>query len=679
MDKTKNSDTDLMMTFAANTIRCLTIDAIQKANSGHPGMPMGCADLAVVLWLKFLKHNPADPKWSNRDRFVLSAGHGSMLLYLLLHLSGYDLSMSEIKRFRQWGSITPGHPEYGMTPGVETTSGPLGQGFANGVGMAIAERHLAAIFNEPEFPIVNHFTYAIVSDGDLMEGISSEAASLAGHLGLGKLIYIYDNNHITIEGPTSLTFETEDVKMRFAAYGWQTIDIDGHDMFAAEQAIRMAQSDTGRPSLIIAHTHIAQGSPNLHDKAKSHGAPLGIDEVRATKRNLGFPEDKEFYVPPAVCELFAKRTEELKKRAAQWEVLFDLYARKYPKKAALWREFHAPPSAGMLKKISVNFDLQKPIATRTASGKVLQATAPIVKNLIGGSADLAPSNKTYLNGMGDIALDSFEGRNMHFGIREHAMGGILNGLALHGGIIPYGGTFLVFSDYARPAIRLAAFMRLPVIYVFTHDSIFVGEDGPTHQPVEQLAALRTIPGLTVIRPADAMETLEAWKVALKRQSPTAIILTRQSVPAFDRNVFTPASNLACGAYILCGGNEPADCLLIASGSEVSLALDARTLLAEKGIKARVISFASWELFEEQSEEYRKSVLPDDMPVRLVIESGRKMGWEGYVGRDGDVHSIERFGASAPYEVLAEKYGFTAETVALHAEKLLARWRKKLNP
>ena len=661
---------DYLMSLAANTVRCLTMDAVQKAHSGHPGMPMGCADLAIVLWLKFLKYYPADPEWQDRDRFVLSAGHGSMLLYSLLHLAGFALPMSQLKEFRQWGSRTPGHPEYGATAGVETTSGPLGQGFANGVGMAIAERHLAEVFNEPGFPLVDHRIFGIVSDGDLMEGIASEAASLAGHLKLGGIIYLYDCNRITIEGSTSLAFSGEDVRRRFDAYGWQTLEVDGHDMKNVEETISEAIAESGRPSLIIAHTHIAQGSPNMHDNAEAHGAPLGEAEVRLAKKNLGFPEDAEFYVPQEVYDLFARKASKMKSVAQEWHDLFKRYTAQYPEKAELWRRYHETPTMETLGGRRVEFDPKKPVATRVSSGQVLNALAPVVPNLIGGSADLSPSNMTHLKNYEAIAPASFKGRNIHFGVREHAMGGILSGLALHGGIIPYGGTFLVFSDYMRPSIRLAALMGLHVIYVFTHDSIFLGEDGPTHQAVEQLTALRLIPGLCVIRPSDATETEEAWKFALTHKSPTAIILTRQALPVIDRAVFSPASMLVRGAYVLHGKDEPADCLLIASGSEVSLILEAGRLLMEKGIRARIVSFPSWDIFESQPEEYKKEVFPDDVPMRLAVEAGRGMGWERYVGQRGAVHSIDRFGASAPPKILAEKFGFTPEAVASRMEKLL---------
>ena len=670
----RNSRQEELMSLAADTIRCLAMDAVQKAESGHPGMPMGCADLATVLWLKFLKYNPENPSWQDRDRFVLSAGHGAMLLYALLHLSGFDLPMSQIKEFRQWDSQTPGHPELGRTPGVDTTTGPLGQGFANGVGMAMVERHLAEVFNEPGFPVVDHFTYAIVSDGDLMEGISAEAASLAGHLGLGKLIYIYDCNHVTIEGPTSLSFDTENVLKRFQSYGWETYEVDGHNRTQAAQAITKARSHTHIPSLILAHTHIAYGSPNLHDNAQAHGAPLGREEVRLTKANLGFEAKEDFHVPQEVYQLFAARADKLKKKDREWHRMFEEYKKKFSGKADLWEKYHQDPPSQLLDKIQVGFDGTKQISTRDASGKCLQSLASALPNLLGGSADLAPSTKTFLKEFGVMSKDSFKGRNIHFGVREHAMAGIMNGMSLHGGVIPYGGTFLVFSDYMRPAIRLAALMRLKLVYIFSHDSIFVGEDGPTHQPVEQLMALRLIPGLTVIRPADAPETLEAWKIALMRKGPTALVLTRQGVPVIERTALNSTALVSRGAYILEGEKEPADCLLLASGSEVGLGLEAWRLLKEKGIRARVVSMPCREIFEEQPEDYRNKVLPHEIPVRLAIEAGRGLGWEKYTGPYGGIHSIDRFGASAPAGELAQRFHFTPQAVVRHLEEILRKYK-----
>lgn len=662
---------------SVNTIRALVMDAVQKAGSGHPGLPMGAADFAYVLWMRFLKHNPADPHWPDRDRFVLSPGHGSMLLYSLLHLFGYDLSREELKRFRQWGSRTPGHPEYGLTPGVETTTGPLGQGFGNGVGMALTERILAERFNEGEEGIVNHYTYGLVSDGDLMEGIASEAASLAGHWGLGKLIYFYDDNHITIEGSTDLAF-SEKVGRRFEAYGWQVLEIDGHDREAIGQALQSAQAEKAKPTLISGRTHIAQGSPHKQDTAAAHGEPLGEEEIKATKENLGFPVEPPFLVPEEVRSLFYRRSKELKERAGVWQEGFSSWRKAHPDKAALWDAFMSRRLPADLREHLPVFETGKSIATRNASGEVLQALASHLPNLIGGAADLSPSTKTFLKGFASLSRDSFAGRNIHFGIREHAMGAILNGMSLHGGVIPYGGTFFVFSDYMRPAVRLAALMKQPVIYVYTHDSIFVGEDGPTHQPVEHLAALRCIPNLTVIRPADATETAVAWMVALERKKgPVALILTRQGLPVLDRNKLAPAEGLKRGAYIISpSGIESPDILLIASGSEVHLALQTQKLLAAKGKISRVISIPSWELFDSQPEEYRQQVLSPRVPLRLAVEAGCSQGWQRYLGDFGEVISIDRFGASAPAKVLAEKFGFTAERVVTHALEMIEHFPKK---
>jgi len=653
------------------TIRALVMDAVQKANSGHPGMPMGMAEAAYVLWSRFLKHNPANPRWPDRDRFVLSAGHGSMLLYSLLHLSGYDLPMSQLKSFRQWGSITPGHPEYGLMPGVETTTGPLGQGFANGVGMAIAERFLGRLFNRHGYPIVDHHTYGIVSDGDLMEGISHEAASIAGHLGLSKLIYLYDDNGITIEGSTALTF-TEDVTKRFEAYGWLVLEVDGHDLQAVAEALRSAQRELERPTLIRCHTHIAKDSPHKQDTAAAHGEPLGQEEVRLTKQKMGWPLEPTFLVPQAVYDYFEERRVAWAAEEAKWQKLFSKYAAAHSDLADLWRQVMAGQLPEGWTEHLPTFEAGEWIATRSASGKVLNAIAPHLPTLIGGSADLAPSNKTYLSGYGSISKSDFGGRNLHFGVREHAMGGILNGLALHGGIIPYGGTFLVFSDYMRPSIRLAAMMHLPVIYVFTHDSILVGEDGPTHQPVEQLAALRAIPGLVVIRPADANETAVAWRVALERRDPVALLLTRQKLLVLDRSNLWDAEGLARGAYTLrASESEAPDLIILASGSEVHLALGAADELGSKGIETRVVSFPSWELFEEQPQSYKEKVLPPSVSLRLGVEAAVAQGWERYLGPQGRMISLERFGASAPYEVLAEKFGFTISNIVSKAEAMLS--------
>lgn len=654
-----------------NTIRTLAMDAVQKANSGHPGMPMGMADAAFVLWTRFLRHNPRNPKWVNRDRFVLSAGHGSMLLYSLLYLTGYDLPLEELMRFRQWESKTPGHPEYGPTPGVETTTGPLGQGFANGVGMALAERLLAARFNRPGFEIIDHYTYAIVSDGDLMEGISHEAAALAGHLRLGKLIYLYDDNGISIDGPTSLAY-SDDVVARFQGYHWHVQRVDGHDRAAVEAAIRAAQAETERPSLIICRTHIAYGSPHKQDTAEAHGAPLGEEEVRLTKRNLGWPEDAQFWVPQEVLAVFRRAVEEGIQREQAWNALFTRYRAEYPDLAAeLERVMAGELPEGWDAHLPVFQAGDKDIATRAASGRTLDVLVPAIPELIGGSADLTPSNNTRAKGVEIVKPGDFRGRYIHFGVREHGMGGILNGLALHGGLIPFGGTFLVFSDYMRPSIRLAAMMGLRVIFVFTHDSIFVGEDGPTHEPVEHLAALRAIPGLVVIRPADANETVEAWKVALTRRGPTALALSRQNLPILDRSQLAPASELRKGAYVLAdAANGQPDVILLATGSEVVLALEARKLLAAEGIQARVVNMPSWELFEQQPPSYQEAVLPPVITRRVAIEAAVRLGWDRYLGPEGIFIGMDRFGASAPYKVLAEKFGFTPQRVAEAARSLV---------
>jgi transketolase len=661
---------------SVNTIRTLAMDAVQKANSGHPGLPMGAADLAYVLWTQFLSHNPSNPSWPNRDRFVLSGGHGSMLLYSLLHLTGYDLPLDELMSFRQWGSRTPGHPEYGLTPGVETTTGPLGQGFANGVGMAIAERFLAETFNRPGYPIVDHYTYAIVTDGDLMEGISHEAASLAGHLGLGKLVYLYDDNHISIDGPTELAF-TEDRCARFEAYGWHVQEVDGHDREAVAQAIRAAQAETRRPSFIACHTHIAYGSPNKQDTAAAHGSPLGEEEVRLTKENLGWPPDAKFYVPDEVSAHFGQAVAHGQTLEANWQELFNRYAAEYPDLADVWKlAWSGELPAGWDKSLPAFGPDDGAMATRSASGKVLNAIAPVLPTLLGGSADLTPSNNTELKNYAWLQAGKFGGRNIHYGVREHTMGAILNGLAVHGGVIPYGGTFLVFSDYMRPAIRLAAMMELPVIYVFTHDSVGLGEDGPTHQPIEHFPSLRAIPNLLVIRPADATETVEAWRLALEHHNgPVALLLSRQKLPILDRSTMAPAAQLKRGAYVLADSEGTPDVILIASGSEVAVALNARQQLQEQGVKTRVVSMPSWELFEQQAPAYRDEVLPPEVTARLAIEAAVPLGWERYVGNLGDVVGLNRFGASAPYKKIFEELGFTGENVALRTLAVLDRTRR----
>ena len=666
---------DALDQLCINTIRMLAVDAVQKANSGHPGMPMGAAPMAYVLWTRFVRHNPANPQWPNRDRFVLSAGHGSMLLYSLLHLTGYDLSLEELKNFRQWGSKTPGHPEFYCAPGVETTTGPLGQGFANGVGMAIAERFLAAHFNRPGHPIVDHHTYAIVSDGDLMEGISHEAASLAGHLRLGKLIYLYDDNRISIEGSTDLAF-TEDRGARFAAYGWHVQHVDdGNDLGAITRAIRAAREEAVRPSLIVVQTHIGYGSPNKQDTAAAHGEPLGADETRLTKENLGWPLDPTFLIPEEALARFRQALQEGKKQEEEWNGRFHSYERKYPQLAEEWtRAVTGELPATWDKDIPIFSADEKGMATRVASGTVINAIAPHLPTLIGGSADLAPSTKTLIEGTGDLQADHYDERNMRFGVREHTMGGILNGMALHGGVIPYGATFLIFSDYMRPTIRLAAMMGLKLIYVFTHDSIGLGEDGPTHQPIEQLASLRAIPNLIVIRPADANETAEAWRFAIEHKgSPVALTLTRQNLPTLDRKKYAIAQGISRGAYILRDSRDGSpDVILIASGSEVHVALEAAEKIHQKGTSVRVVNMASWELFEGQANDYRNEVLPPETAARVAIEAGATQGWHRYIGDRGDVIGIDRFGASAPYKVLFEKFGLTADRLAEKALKLIGR-------
>jgi transketolase len=673
-----------------NTIRALSMDAVQKANSGHPGAPMGLAPAAYVLWTRFLKHHPSNPSWPDRDRFVLSAGHASMLLYSMLYLTGYDLSLDDIKQFRQWGSRTPGHPERELTPGVETTTGPLGQGFGNGVGMAIAEAYLAARYNRPGFDIVNHFTYGIVSDGDLMEGVAAEAASLAGHLKLGKLIYLYDNNHISLAGAADLCF-TEDRAKRFEAYGWHTVTVeDGNDIEAIDRALAAARAETSRPSLILLRTHIGYGSPGKQDTFEAHGSPLGEAEVKATKAKLGWPLDPPFYIPDDALARFRESVGNGRKAEARWRERLNAYAKEFPQEA---REFEQVMSGdlpqGWADSIPEFAADAKGIATRAASGKILNALAPKLPTLIGGSADLNPSTFTALAQLGDFQSPErkfadnqgsaggawdYSGRNLHFGVREHAMGAALNGLAAHGGIIPYGSTFLIFSDYLRPSIRLAALMELGVIYVFTHDSIGVGEDGPTHQPVEQLAALRAIPRLIVIRPADANETAVAWRVAIEsRACPVALALSRQNLPVLDRSQLSSAEGLRKGAYILADapGGKP-DVILIGTGSEVSLVLAARAKLAEQKIEARVVSMPSWELFEEQPEAYRDEVLPRSVRARLAVEAAVTQGWHRWVGDGGDMIGVDRFGASAPGNVVMEKLGFTVDNVVARARALLKR-------
>ncbi|NLL90296.1 MAG: transketolase [Dehalococcoidales bacterium] len=656
-----------------NTIRVLSMDAVQKANSGHPGAPMGMAPMAYVLWDRFLKHNPQNPLWINRDRFILSPGHASAMLYSLLHLTGYDLPFDELTKFRQWGSKTPGHPEHGWTPGAEATTGPLGQGFCNGIGMAIAERWLAQQYNRPGYNIIDHYTYAIVSDGDLMEGITSEAASLAGTLQLGKVIYLYDDNDISIEGSTDITFK-EDVALRFKAYGWQVLGpLDGNDIQAINNAIRDAQNETRYPSLIICKTIIGCGSPNKQGKCSSHGQPLGVDEVALTRTNLNWQYSEPFKIPQEAINHFRKATDRGKTEQDKWQLLFDSYRVAYPDEYKhLMEDLSSELPQGWEEGLDNLFtDVTNTMATREASGQIINLIAPKIRNLVGGSADLAPSIKTTINDAESFSADCYSGRNFHFGIREHAMGAIANGMTLHGGLIPFVSTFLVFYDYMCAAVRLSAFMKQGVIYIYSHDSIGVGEDGPTHQPIEQLMGLRMVPDLVTIRPADATETVEAWRIAIKnRNNPTALVFTRQKLPVIDRQSTAPASGVRNGGYILWQSSHEPDIILIATGSEVHIALEAGRLLDEQGIASRVVSMPSWELFEAQSAEYRDSVLPRHIKARISIEAGLTFGWERYVGNDGIAIGIDRFGASAPYRVLYQQFGLTADRMVSEAHKLL---------
>lgn len=664
-----------------NTIRFLAVDAVEKAKSGHPGLPSGIADVAYVLWTKYLHFFPGDPAWQNRDRFVLSAGHGSMLLYAFLHLFGYPgMTMDQIKNFRQWGSITPGHPEHELAAGVEATTGPLGQGFANGVGMAIAAKMMAARFNKPGFPIIDHYVYAIVSDGDLMEGISHEAASIAGHLGLGNLIYIYDSNHISIEGATELAY-TEDTEERFEGYGWHVQKIDGYNREAAAQAIEAAQKEDRRPSLIIARTIIGYGAPHKQGTKEAHGEALGEDEVMAMKKNLGWPLEPKFLVPEQVYASFKERRNWLEGYYEEWKQMFERYRREYPDEAKLWDEMMSlkVPEDISDKLLSV-VDKSKDIATRDSSGQAMQEIAKLVPSFVGGSADLAPSTKTDLKDYGDIEKDHFEGRNFHFGVREHGMGGISTGLALNGGLIPFAATFLIFSDYMRPTLRLASMSHVQVIYVYTHDSVFLGEDGPTHEPIEHLASLRAIPGFTVIRPADAAETAVAWAVALKNHhGPTALALTRQKVPQIERANPESAKDLVKGAYIISDPpNGKIDVILMATGSEVHLATGAARMLADKGIGARVVSFPSQELFQEQPREYKERIIPPDIQNRVTIEAASPETWYRYAGPFGMVVGLDHFGKSAPYKAIMKEYGFTPEAITDRVVKYLEERKKEPN-
>src|SRR5689334_23360402 len=675
LPKENSNTTPELDQLCINTIRALTLDAVQKAKSGHPGLPLGAAPMAYVLWTRFLRHNPNNPKWQNRDRFLLSAGHGSMLLYSLLFLTGYDLPLEELKSFRQWGSKTPGHPEYGLTPGVEITTGPLGQGFANGVGMAMGAAHLAARFNKQEFPLVDHNVYAIVSDGDLMEGVASEAASLAGHLKLGKLIYLYDDNNVTIEGFTKLAF-SERVPERFDAYGWHTITVaDGNNLEEIDAAIRAAQADD-RPSLISVKTVIGYGMPTQGTR-KAHSDPPGDEAVRETKRHLHWPEDKEFYVPEEALAHYREAVQRGAQQESEWHSLVDKYEQANPDEGKVWRTTMNGDLPDGWEDHLPKFADGKAVATRVASGEVINALAPVLPMLIGGSADLGVSNNTDIKDSHSFEDGTYDGRILHFGVREHAMGSTLTGMSLNGGLIPYGGTFLTFSDYMRPAIRLAALSEVQVIYVFTHDSIGLGEDGPTHQPIEQLAALRAIPHLFVIRPADSPETSEAWRLAiLRRHAPTALALTRQKVAVIDRQRFASAEGLRRGGYVLAdaettdGDVTTPKLILIATGSEVSLVLEAREKLQAEGSPTRVVSLPCWELFEEQSQEYRDQVLPPAVTARLAVEAGVCQGWDRYVGTKGAVICLDRFGASAPGEIALKNLGFNVENVLEHARALL---------
>ncbi|MCP9290053.1 transketolase [Gracilimonas sediminicola] len=653
-----------------NTIRTLSIDAVEKANSGHPGMPMGMADASYVLWTKFLKHNPKNPNWFDRDRFILSAGHGSMLIYSLLHLTGYEVSLEEIKNFRQMGSITPGHPEYGMTPGVETTTGPLGQGFGTGVGMAMAEHFMSAKFNKEGHNIVDHYTYAIVSDGDLMEGVSHEAASMAGHMGLGKLIYLYDSNSISIEGSTDLAF-TEDVPKRFESYNWHVVEIDGHNHDEITAAIEEAQSVTDKPSIIVCTTHIGYGSPNKQDSESSHGSPLGEEEIKLTKEAYGWDPDKKFFIPEEALAKFREEQEKGEKAENTWKEEVAAYEKAYTEEGKIFKAWvNRDLSSDLESKLPVFEEDAKGMASRAASGKVINAIKEIIPNLFGGSADLGGSTKTDIDGYGSYLPGNPTGRTIHYGVREHAMGAAVNGMALHGGLVPYGATFFVFTDYMRPAIRLAGLMKVPSIFVLTHDSIGLGEDGPTHQPIEHLASLRAMPNITILRPGDANETSHAWKAALENTTgPTLLVLTRQNLPTLSRSDENSASLVSKGAYIYSDAEkEVPDAILIGTGSELHLAVEAKAKLADKGIDARVVSMPSWELFEKQDASYKESVLPKAVTNRVSIEAGATFGWERYIGSEGTAIGLNSFGESAPYEELFEHFGITTDAIVEAAAK-----------
>lgn len=650
-----------------NTIRVISAEAIQRAKSGHPGLPMGAAPMAYALWAKNMNHNPENPEWQNRDRFVLSAGHGSMLLYSIMHMYGYGITTQDLKDFRQLRSITPGHPEYRTTSGVETTTGPLGQGIANAVGMAWTEKYLAAIFNRPEFEIVNHYTYALCGDGCLMEGISSEAASIAGAFGLGKLILLYDSNNISIEGDTDITFK-EDILKRFDSCGWQTLKVeDGTDVAAIDKAIKTAKSDIERPTIIEIKTQIGYGSPNKQGKASSHGEPLGEDELKATKKNLGWNYEQEFYVPEEVKAYMEELKKECAEKEKRWNEMFKMYESKYPELAQQWKQWNSDELNLDLLNDEDFWTYSESVATRVSSQIILNKLTKYIPNLFGGSADLAPSTKTIMKDKGDFTKENPTGANLHFGVREHAMGAIANGMALHGGVIPYIAGFFVFSDYMKPSLRLSALMKLQVISIFTHDSIGVGEDGPTHEPIEQLAMLRSIPGYTVFRPCDTHETAAGWYLAITRKSPISLILSRQNIPILNET----GKGALKGAYILKDSEkEIPDIILIASGSEVNLIYDAKDILKQKGIDARVVSMPSMEIFDEQPIEYRESVLPKNVRARLAVEAGSYFGWHKYVGLDGDIIAMDRFGASAPASVLFKEFGFTVENIVDRAIKVV---------
>jgi transketolase len=662
----QNSPQDITSDFivkAANVVRGLSMDGVQRANSGHPGLPMGAADIATVLWTQYLKHNPKDPNWADRDRFILSGGHGSMLLYSLLHLTGYDVSVDDLKDFRQWHSKTPGHPEYGDTPGVETTTGPLGQGISNGVGFALAEASLAARYNEPEYNVVDHFTYVIATDGDLQEGVSHEACAFAGHNKLGKLVVLYDDNDITIDGKTSLSF-TEDVLMRFKAYGWHIQSINGHNPKEISDAIMAAKMASDKPSIISCKTIIGKGSPNKQNTSGVHGSPLGADEIKLAKKALGIPEDEEFYKPEDVMSYFGKAIASGAGLQAEWNELFARYESEHPQKAAEYMS---------LDNIDVNglaiepFNTGDSKATRSASGAVLNQIAGQIPALVGGSADLTPSNNTFPSSEEAFSPENLTGRYIHYGIREHGMGSIMNGMTLHGGVVPYAGTFFVFTDYMRPAMRMAALMGIRVIYVLTHDSIGLGEDGPTHQPIAHLASLRAMPNITVFRPADANETIIGWQQALKNENgPTCLVLTRQNLPVLDSK---DVADAAKGGYVLVD-DEGFEAIIIATGSEVEIAMEAKQKLNEQGKKVRVVSMPSTELFDAQSDDYKESVLPASCETRVAIEAGATLGWYKYVGLKGGVVGIDRFGASAPYKEIYERLGITSENLVKEVNSLL---------